>query len=89
MQLARIEGNVTATIAHPSMRGCCVLICQPIDNEGNDTGLPYLAIDEHGAGMHSRVMVTTDGSSTQKHVKDDSSPLRNMVLGIIDDKEAV
>ena len=87
MQLARIDGNATATIAHSSMKGCRVLICQPINEAGEETGLPYLAIDELGAGLHSRVMITTDGSKAQAHVSDASSPLRNMVLGIVDEKE--
>ena len=41
-------------------------------------------MDEQGAGIGDRVFYTTDGSSAREHVGDEHSPLRNMVMGIID-----
>lgn len=85
MQLARVEGHATASVSHPSMRGCKLLLCQPIDDSGNSIDTPSLAIDAVGAGMHSRVIITTDGASTQAFVKDTHSPLRNMIVAIVDE----
>ncbi|MGF1448429.1 MAG: EutN/CcmL family microcompartment protein [Opitutales bacterium] len=84
MQLARVDGNITATICHPSMRGWRTLICQPIAEDGSDAGQPMLAIDPHGAGLHARVIVSTDGMATRGRVEDVHSPLRNMVIGLAD-----
>ncbi|MEO0509520.1 MAG: EutN/CcmL family microcompartment protein [Verrucomicrobiota bacterium] len=81
---ARIDGHATATIAHPSLKGQKIVLCTPIDENGNDTGSPFAAVDPIGAGQHSRVFITTDGSWTQDTVHDDSSPIRNQVIGIID-----
>jgi ethanolamine utilization protein EutN len=81
---ARIDGRATATIAHPSLKGQKIVICTPIDEFGATNGLPFAAVDPIGAGQHSKVIITTDGSWTQNTVHDDTSPIRNQVIGIID-----
>ena len=88
MFLARVDGVVIATVSHPSMAGHRSIICQPIDAEGRDEGPPVLAIDPLGAGQHELVLISTDGSHTRAHVKDPKSPLRNIVMGLVDAKEA-
>ena len=87
MLLARVEGNVVATRKHPSLEGWRLLICQPIDAAGRPEGSPQIAIDAHGAGMHQRVIVSSDGSSARKAVGDERSPVRWLVLGIVDGEE--
>ena len=82
MVYARIDGTVVSTISHPSMRGRRTVICQPLDADGNDDGVPVLAVDPHGAGLHQRVILSTDGSSTRVLVGDPNSPLRNLIIGI-------
>ena len=84
MVYARIDGTVVSTIAHPSMTGRRTVICQPLDADGNDDGTPVLAVDPHGAGLHQRVILSTDGSSTRVLVGDPNSPLRNLIVGIAD-----
>lgn len=84
MLYARIDGTVVATTSHPSMRGRRTVICQPLDADGNDDGTPVLAVDPHGAGLHQRVILSTDGSSTRVLVGDPKSPLRNLIVGIAD-----
>lgn len=85
MQLARIDGTVTATACHPSMRGRRTVICQPLDAEGRDEGAPVLAVDPLSAGLHQRVLISTDGSATRDMVGDLHSPLRNFILALVDD----
>jgi microcompartment protein CcmK/EutM len=87
MLLARIEGNVIATRKHPSFEGWRLVICQPISLQGAAEGAPQIAIDAHGAGMHQRVIISSDGSAARKAVGDDKSPARWMVMGIVDEKE--
>jgi microcompartment protein CcmK/EutM len=86
MILARVDGVIVSTICHPSMEGHRMIVCQPLDGEGKEEGLPVLALDPQGAGMHERVLLSTDGSATREHVKDPKSPLRNMIIAIIDHK---
>ena len=84
MILARVDGVVVATVCHPSMAGHRSIICQPLDENGGDEGLPILAIDPQGAGLHERVLISTDGSQARLIVKDPKSPLRNFVVAIVD-----
>jgi microcompartment protein CcmK/EutM len=84
MNLARIDGNIVSATCHPSMEGYRTVICQPIDAEGNDEGTPVLAIDCLGAGLHERVILSTDGSATRELVRDPKTPLRNLIVGIVD-----
>lgn len=88
MILARVDGVIVTTVCHPSLAGHRSVICQPLDERGAEEGLPFLAIDPHGAGRHQRVLISTDGSHTRNHVKDPRSPLRNIVVGVIDDEDA-
>lgn len=85
MLLARVEGNVVATRKHPSLEGWRLLICQPISASGAPEGLPQVAIDAHGAGLHQRVIVSSDGLATRKVVGDNKSPVRWMITGIVDE----
>jgi microcompartment protein CcmK/EutM len=87
MFLARVDGVIVATVGHPSMAGHRSIICQPLDEQGRDEGAPVLAVDPLGAGQHERVLISTDGSFTRAHVKDPKSPLRNIVMGIVDEPE--
>lgn len=84
MFLARIDGVIVSTVCHPSMGRYRTVICQPINDAGQDEGSPVLAVDPHGAPLHSRVIYTTDGSSTRSLVGDEHSPLRNMVCALVD-----
>jgi len=89
MNLARIDGTITATACHKSMRGTRTVICQPLDENGKDIGDPILATDTLGAGLHQRVLISTDGSRTRELVRDLRSPLRNHILGIVDDTKEI
>jgi len=87
MLLARVEGNLVATRKHPSLEGWRLVICQPINQAGAPEGVPQVAIDSHGAGMHQRVIISSDGSASRKAVGDETSPVRWLIVGIVDEKE--
>ena len=87
MLLARVEGNVVATRKHPSLEGWRLIICQPIAGDGMPEGVPQVAIDAHGAAMHQRVVISSDGAAARKAVGDEKSPVRWMVVGIVDEVE--
>jgi len=87
MLLARVEGNLVSTRKHPSFEGWRLVICQPISQTGDPEGAPQVAIDAHGAGMHQRVIISSDGAAARNAVKDQKSPVRWMIIGIVDEKE--
>jgi ethanolamine utilization protein EutN len=85
MLLARIEGNLVATRKHPSLAGWRLLICQPINGAGDPEGVPQVAIDPHGAAMHQRVIISSDGQTARRLVGDERSPARWTIIGIVDE----
>ena len=85
MLLARVEGNLTATRKHPSFDGWRLVICQPISGDGSPEGVPQVAIDSLGAGLHQRVVISSDGSAARIAVSDPKSPVRWIIVGIVDE----
>ena len=85
MLLARVEGNLTATRKHSSFEGWRLVICQPISREGAAEGVPLVAIDSLGAGMHQRVLISSDGAAARVAVGDPKSPARWLIIGIVDE----
>ena len=89
MLLARVEGNVVATRKHPSLQGWRLLVCQPINSSGDPEGAPQVAIDAQGAALHQRVIISSDGSAARTAVGDDKSPVRWMVVGLVDEQDSI
>jgi len=88
MLLARVEGNVVATRKHPSLNGWRLVVCQPISGAGEPEGAPQVAVDPLGAGMHQRVIISSDGLAARRTVGDDKSPARWILIAIVDEVKA-
>ena len=85
MTLCRVEGNLTATRKHPSFQNWRLIICQPLSAANEPEGTPIVAIDAHGAALHQRVIVSSDGEAAREAVGDDRSPVRMMIIAIVDE----
>jgi microcompartment protein CcmK/EutM len=83
MQLARIVGTVVATRKDERLEGCKLLIVQPIDPEGVDSGSPVVAVDTVGAGYAETVIVVS-GSSARMTSRTKDSPVDSAIVGIVD-----
>ena len=55
MQLARVIGNVVATIKDPGMVGLTLLVLQPLSPAREAVGRPLVAVDAVGAGTGEEV----------------------------------
>ena len=55
MQLARVIGDVVATIKDPNFDSIKLLLVQPIDADGKDVGRTLVAVDSVGAGVGETV----------------------------------
>ena len=51
MQLARVVGDVVATIKDPKLTGATLLLIQPIAADGEPSGRTLVALDSVGAGV--------------------------------------
>jgi microcompartment protein CcmK/EutM len=85
MFIARIDGSITSTVKHKSLRGWRLMIGQRLEADGTEVGEPLVLIDDLGAGLGSRVLVTTDGDLARLKLTDNTTPSRMTVVGIIDE----
>ena len=85
MFIARVDGSITSTVKHKSLGGQRLLIGQRLEANGAEVGEPLVLIDDLGAGLGSRVLVTSDGDLARQKLADNTTPSRMMVVGIIDE----
>ena len=86
MTLCRIVGHAIAPVAHASLGGWQLALCQRLDAAGRPDGTPpVVAIDPLHAGLHQIVIMTTDGKAAIGMTGDPHSPVRNSIIGLVDD----
>ncbi|MBU3665575.1 MAG: ethanolamine utilization protein EutN [Chthoniobacterales bacterium] len=85
MRTAVIQGHVTSTVKHPSFHGTRLLVAVP---ESGDVA-PQIVLDQLGAAIGQRVIISSDGAEARKMVNDELSPARWNVTGIIDPEGAL
>ncbi len=83
MLLGRIVGTVVATRKDDRLEGCKLLLVQPVDPAGKDTGVPVVAVDTVSAGYKETVLVVT-GSSARMTGRTRESPVDAAIVGIVD-----
>lgn len=85
MILARVTGTIVATQKNPEFVGYKLLLVHPIDLDGELIKSSFLAVDIVDAGVGDRVLVLDEGGSTRIVLANDKIPLRNVVIGVVDD----
>ncbi|MBN2371359.1 MAG: EutN/CcmL family microcompartment protein [Vicinamibacteria bacterium] len=83
MFLSRIDGTLTSTAKHASLKGCRFLIGRRLEADGRSTGEPLVLLDRLGARHGSIVLVSTDGDVARQWLGD-NTPARMIVVGIVD-----
>jgi ethanolamine utilization protein EutN len=81
--LARIDGTLTATVKHATLKACRFLIGQRLEADGSTSGEPLVFLDRLGARHGSTVVVSTDGDIARKWLGN-TSPGRMVVIGLVD-----
>ncbi len=85
MRLCRVTGQVVSTIKHPTYRGRTLLVVQPLDADGKDTGSSFVAVDQAQAGPGDRVIVMSEGNGVRQILKiGDLVPIRSVIVGVVD-----
>jgi microcompartment protein CcmK/EutM len=87
VKLARVVGNVLATVKHPALHGQRLLL---VDDEGPGGELrqrPRLALDVVDAGEGDRVLVLDEGNGAAQVFARARGPVRTVVVGVVDEVE--
>ena len=82
MQLARVIGEVVATIKDSNLAGT-LLVLQPITASGQDTGRTLVALDSVGAGVGEHVFFVR-GREAAYPFYPAEPPTDAAVIGIVD-----
>jgi len=86
MVLAQVIGHATSTIKHPSFEGFRFVLTQLLGaDKKTPDGDVVLAIDTLQAGMGQKVILNLDGKAARDVIKDDKSPIRYFVIGLVDE----
>jgi microcompartment protein CcmK/EutM len=82
--LARIVGSVVATRKDPRLEGKKLLICRPVDPNGNDEKGYIIAVDTVDAGFREEVLIV-QGSSARMADGCKDTPVDAAIVGIVDE----
>ncbi|HYO09714.1 MAG TPA: EutN/CcmL family microcompartment protein [Tepidisphaeraceae bacterium] len=85
MQLGLVIGHATSTVKHPSLVGWRMAIVQMLGVNGQPEADPVIAVDKHGAGPGTKVVLNSDGKAARDMIGDNKSPVRWFVIGIVDE----
>ena len=87
MRLARVVGNVVSTLKHESYQNRALLLVEPIKPNGKPDGPATMAVDYVGAGEGELVLLGAAPGAAQLVFGIDIAPIKDMVMGIIDEVE--
>jgi len=86
MILARVVGNLVATVKHRDYEGKKIFFVQPIDPEGNPKGKSLLAVDAVQSGIGDTVLVLDEGGSAKMCIDQPGiEAIRCFIAGIVDE----
>ena len=83
MMIARVIGTVVSTRKEPTMDGLRLLLCQPLNAEGEKAGAAVVAADAVGAGVGEVILYAT-GSSARQTTLTQNRPVDAVVMAIVD-----
>ena len=88
MQLARVIGNIVATIKNETLEGRKILIVQNLDENLENVGKPLVALDAIGAGV-GELVFWCRGKEASFPFKRDSTPTDCTIVGIVDSENHI
>jgi microcompartment protein CcmK/EutM len=83
VQLARVVGEVVATIKDANLSGIKLLVVQPVAPSGEDSGRTLVALDSIGAGVGEHVFFVR-GREAAFPFYPAEPPADATVIGIVD-----
>jgi microcompartment protein CcmK/EutM len=83
MQLARVIGNVVATVKNDSLEGRTLLVVQSLDSNLRPQGAPLVALDAIGAGV-GELVFWCRGKEASFPFRREDTPTDCTIVGIVD-----
>ncbi len=83
MQLARVIGNVVATVKNDALEGRTLLVVQSLNAELRPQGAPLVAVDAVGAGV-GELVFWCRGKEASFPFRREDTPTDCTIVGIVD-----
>jgi len=87
MFVARVVGEVVATIKHPHLAARKLLLVQAEPTAGRPASTPVIAVDTVDAGIGDRVLVADEGNAAAQVMQAPRGPVRTVIVGVVDATE--
>ena len=87
MFLARVVGEVVATIKHRHLASRKLLLVRPEPTPGRPQAPTVIAVDSVDAGPGDRVLVADEGNTAAQVLGMPRGPVRTIVVGVVDETE--
>ena len=87
MFLARVVGEVVATVKHAALSRQRLLLVRPVNPAGDATGRTAIALDSVDAGTGDLVLVVDEGNGAAQVLRRSRGPVRTVIVGVVDDVE--
>ena len=84
MFLARVTGDVVATVKHPYLAGRKLLLVTPEPTSGRPALPAVIAVDTVDAGVGDRVLVADEGNAAAQVLGMARGPVRTVIVGVVD-----
>jgi ethanolamine utilization protein EutN len=87
VRLARVVGNLVATVKHPAFAGHKLMLCQPIKEDRSDDGdVLIIAVDRAQSGAGDTVLINQEGNGSRQLIGtiDGKLPIRSVIVGVVD-----
>jgi len=85
MMLARVVGEVVATIKHEHLAGQKLLLVHAVTPDGAGTGRVTLAVDAAQAGTGDLVLVLDEGNGAAQVLRRGRGAVRTVIVGVVDE----
>ena len=85
MFLARVVGEVVATIKHAELAAQKLLLVRGVDPDGGATSRLMIALDTVDAGPGDQVLVADEGNSAAQVLRRGRGAVRTVIVGVVDE----
>lgn len=87
MFLARVVGEVVATVKHPHLAGRKLLLVRPEPTPGKSQPATVIAVDCVDSGIGDRVLVADEGNAAAQVLRMPRGPVRTVIVGVVDETD--
>jgi microcompartment protein CcmK/EutM len=84
MYIAKVIGDVVSSIKFETLHAQKLLLVQPVDPDGTESGEPLIAIDMVDSGRGDVVLIVDQGTATRTVMAVQYPTVRTLILGVVD-----